>query len=177
MIGKSAARKVGSMVAKSASGKLGKTGAKAVAGVARTLADPKKTKRLITAGKVIAPVLGPAAIKASEGVRLLADQQRAKKLGVDVDDVARYRGPTGRTKARIDATSRAVSELRDRRTGDGAVTGFVERANLKLADLWTATNAAAPMPAARRRPTIAAVDRELDSLETDLIAQLVRTGV
>ena len=177
MVGKSAARKVGVAVAQSAAKKAGKQGAKAASGVARTLSDPKKTKRLITVGKLVAPLLAPAALKAVDGVRLLADHQRAKKLGVDVDDVARYRGPTGRTKARIDAIGRAVHELRDRRTGDAGAMTFAEHANQKLADLGTAANAAAPMPPARRRPTLAAVERELDQLESELVAQLVRTRV
>ena len=177
MVGRSAARKVGKMVAEGAAGKLGKQGAKAANGVARTLSDPKKTKRLITVGKIVAPMLAPAALKAADGIRYLADQQRAKKLGVDGDEVAKYRGPTGRSKARIDAVAHAVDELRTRRSGDQAVADFTEQAHRKLDDLSSAIAAAAPMPPARRRPTLAAVTRELDQLESELIANLVRTGV
>lgn len=176
MVGKSAVRKAGAAVARSAASKAGKRGAKAAGGVARTLADPKKTKRLITVGKLVAPMLAPAALKAVDSIRQVADQQRAKKLGVDLDDVARYRGPTGRTRARIDAVAVAVRELRERRTGDAGVTTFADQAEQKLADLTSALQAAAPMPAARRRPTLAAVDREIDQLESELIANLVRTG-
>jgi hypothetical protein len=164
------------MVGRSTVRRVGMQGAKAAAGVAKTLADPKKTKRLITVGKLLAPVMAPFALKAVDGARYLADQQRAKRLGVEVARVAAYRGPTGRTKARIDAIRQAVRELRDRRAGDQVVVAFVEHANARLADLQSATSAAAPMPPARRRPILAAVARELGKLEAELIAHLVRTG-
>ncbi len=156
--------------------KLGKQGAKAATGVVKTLSDPKKTKRLMTVSKLVAPVVAPLALKAVDRVRYLVDQQRAKKLGVDVDEIGAYRGHTGRTRARIEAIRQAVKELRDRRTGDPAITGFADQTNVKLADLLSATIAAAPMPPVRRRPVLAAVARELDQLESNLIAHLVRTG-
>lgn len=165
---------VGKSKTKSTARKVAASGAKAASGVAKTLADPKKTKRLITVSKLVAPMLAPAALKAVEGARYLADRQRAKQLGVDVDDVAHYRGPTGRTKARIDAVQHAIKELRDRRTGDASVMTFTDQTTKKLADLTSATNASAPMPAVRRRPTLAAVGRELDQVESELIAFLVR---
>lgn len=174
MVGKSV-RRAGELVARTAAGKVGRNSRKAAHSVARTLGDPKKTKRLITVGKLITPILAPAAIRAADGIRLLADQQRAKKLGVELDDVARYRGPTGRAKARIDALAAAVSDLRQRRTGDAQVQAFTEQADRTLSDLGSAANAAGPMPTARRRPTLAAIDRELDQLESELISQLVRT--
>ena len=164
------------MVGRSTARKVQKLGSKAASGVARTLADPKKTKRLIAAGKVLAPVVAPLAFKALESARYLVDQQRAKKLGVDVDDVAAYRGPTGRTKARIDAVGNAIVELRERHAGDPAAIDFANRANATLKDLTSATAAAAPMPAVRRRPTLDAVGRELDQLEAELITHLMRTG-
>lgn len=157
--------------------KAGRKGAAAAGSVVRTLSDPRKTKRLMAIGKVVAPLLTPVAIKAVDGLRYAVDQQRAKRLGVRVADVAEYRGPTGRIRARMDALAEAVADLRRRRTGDSEVAAFADRANAKIADLAAATAAAAPMPAARRRPTLAAVARELDQLEGELIRHLVRTGV
>jgi hypothetical protein len=165
------------MVGRSTARKVGRKGAGAAAGLVKTLSDPKKTRRLITVSKLIAPVMAPAALKAAEGLRYFADQQRARKLGVNVDAVAAYRGPTGRTKARIDALGLAVRELRDRRTGDPGIITFTDHADKTLADLTTAANAAGPMPPARRRPTVAAIARELDQLEAELITHLVRAGV
>ncbi len=176
MAGNSAARRIGALVASGAAKQVGARGAKAATRVARTLSDPKKTKRLLAAGKVIVPLVAPAAMKAADGVRNFADRRRADKLGVDVAKVADYRGPTGRIKARIDAVRAAVRELRTRRTGDPTVSAFVDRAERTLADLALATDAAGPMPAERRRSTLAAVAQELDSVESELIRQLVRTG-
>lgn len=174
MVGKSAARKLGAKAA----GVVGKKattsrGGRMVTGVAKTLGDPKKAKRLLSVGQVVAPILAPVALKAVDAIRLAADQRRAKKLGVPVDDVALYRGPTGPVRARLDAVDAAVRELKERRTGDSQVTTFVERTLSTLTDLGIAVNAAAPMPAARRKPTVAAVERELDTLEGELIAQLL----
>lgn len=176
MVGNSAARKLGAKAASVVVGK--KTTSRSgrmVSGVARTLGDPKKTKRLLSVSQVVAPILAPIALKAVDGIRLAADQQRAKRLGVPVDDVALYRGPTGPVRARLDAVAAAVRELKERRTGDAQVTSFVERSLSTLTDLGIAVNAAAPMPAARRKPTVAAVQRELDKLEGELIDQLLHS--
>ncbi len=154
--------------------KVGRKGAQAATGVARTLTDPKKTKRLIVVGHLLVPLIAPIALQAVNTARTFADQQRARALGVDIDDVAAYRGPTGRTRARIDAVSAALTSLRDRRTGDPDVVAFVEGSASKLVDLTSATNAAAPMPPSRRRPTLAAVGLELDQIESSLVKFLVR---
>lgn len=176
MVGKSAARTLGAKAAGVVGKRTTSRSGRLVSGVAKTLADPKKTKRLLSVGQVVAPILAPVALKAVDNARLLADRQRAKKLGVPVDDVALYRGPTGPVRARIDAVAAAVRELRERRGGDAAVTAFAEKTTVTLTDLGIAVNAAAPMPAARRRPTVAAVERELDKVESELIAHLLHTG-
>ncbi len=154
--------------------RVGQKSAGAAAGLVRTLSDPKKTRRLLTAGKVVAPIIAPLALRAVDLTRLVVDQRRARALGVDVADVGDCRGPTGRTKARIDAVAQAARQLRDRHSGDAEVVSLTDRVNQNLADLSTAIDTAAPMPAARRRPTLLAVQRELDRLETELISHLVR---
>jgi hypothetical protein len=156
--------------------RVGRTGAAAVTGVARTLADPRKTRRIIAAGKIAAPVLAPLALKSVDLLRAVSDARLSRKLGVDVHEVAAYRGPTGRTKARIDAVDHATHQLRDRRSGNSDVVQFTDRTFRTLADLNTATQTAAPMPAGHRRATLAAVDRELDQIEAQVIGYLVRTG-
>lgn len=176
MVGKSAARRLGSAAVGRISGGGTSRGNRLVSGVAKTLGDPKKTKRLLSVGQVVAPILAPVALKAADNIRLLADRQRSRKLGVPVADVALYRGPTGPVRARLDAVAAAVRELRERRGGDADVTAFAETTMTTLTDLGIAVNAAAPMPAARRKPTIAAVARELDKVEGRLISQLLRTG-
>jgi hypothetical protein len=156
--------------------RVGTTGAAALTGVARTLADPRKTRRIVAAGKIAAPVLAPLALKSVDLLRAMSDARLARKLGVDVAHVAAYRGPTGRTKARIDAVDHATRQLRERRSGNQDVVRFTDRAFRTLADLSTATQTAAPMPIGHRRATLAAVDLELDQLESQVIGYLVRTG-
>ncbi|WP_111768155.1 DUF6474 family protein [Nakamurella deserti] len=175
MVGNNAALRLGAAALDKVAGRKPSRATRLASSVARTLGDPKKTKRLMSVGQVVAPMLAPVALKAVDNVRLLADQQRAKKLGVPVDDVALYRGPTGPVRARLDAVAAAVRELKERRGGDATVTDFADRTMTTLTDLGIAVNAAAPMPAARRKPTVAAVERELDKLERDLITHLLHS--
>ncbi len=175
MVGRSTARTLGAAAISKVAGKKTSRSSRLASNVAKTLGDPKKTKRLLTVGQVVAPILAPVALKAVDSVRLLADQQRAKKLGVPVDDVALYRGPTGPVRARLDAVAAAVRELKERRGGDADVTAFADRTATTLTDLGIAVNAAAPMPAARRKPTVAAVERELDKVESELITHLLHS--
>ncbi len=142
-------------------------------GLVSNLTDPKKTKRLISVGKVVAPLVAPLAVEGIAKARGALDTRRAKKLGVPVENIGAYRGPTGRTMARIDALSDAIHELRRRRTGDALIVGFADASEDHLINLATATHAAAPMPASRRRATIAAISRELDHTEAELMTFLV----
>jgi hypothetical protein len=174
MVGNNAARTLGAAVVSKVAGKKSSRSGRLASNVATTLGDPKKTKRLLGVAQVVAPVLAPVALKAADGLRLLADQQRAKRLGIPVDDVALYRGPTGPVRARLDAVAAAVRELKERRAGDSDITSFAEKTMTTLTDLGIAVNAAAPMPAARRKPTVAAVERTLDTVEGDLVSRLLR---
>src|SRR3954447_4939863 len=77
-----------------------KTGSKSAALVA-SLSDPKTLRRLLLAAKVVGPVVAATAMKTSTGVRGVLDERPAAKLGVPVEDVAEYKGPTGSVNARI----------------------------------------------------------------------------
>ena len=86
-----------------------------------TLSDPKTLRRLLLAAKVVGPVVAATAMKTSTGVRGALDERRAAKLGVPVEDVAEYKGPTGTVNARITGLSKSVAELRARRGSDQKV--------------------------------------------------------
>lgn len=163
-----ASKKKSSDLAPSAAAKVG-----GVLGLVSNLTDPKKAKRLISVGKVVAPLVAPLAIEGIAKARGVLDNRRAKQLGVPVENIGIYRGPTGRTLARIDAISDAISELRRRRTGDTLIVGFADSSEDHLVNLAAATHAAAPMPASRRRATLAAIGRELDQTENQLMSHLV----
>ncbi|AZI57027.1 hypothetical protein EH165_01425 [Nakamurella antarctica] len=144
-----------------------------LAGITANLTDPKKTKRYLSIGKIVVPLIAPLAIEGIARARGVLDQRRAAELGVPVERVGAYRGPTGRTLARIDAVSAAVEELRSSRTGDAAVKTFSQTCHDQLHNLAIATHAAAPMPASRRRATLDAIGRELDQLQSQLMHHLV----
>jgi hypothetical protein len=142
-------------------------------GLVGTLTDPKTARRAVAAAKIAGPALAPFALKAATGVRGFLDERRAEKLGVTVDEVAEYRGPTGPVSARIVGLEQSVDELRRRRGNDLQVTRFVQVARGRLADLSTAVRASQSMPPGRRRATLHALARDLGQIEADLMTFLV----
>jgi hypothetical protein len=137
------------------------------------ITDPKIAKRAVTIGKIVAPALAPVLIKATVGTRHMLDEARARKLGVSVDQVAAFRGPTGPAGARITGLTLAVRELAGRKTNDLQITRFAEVASTRLKDLTAAVQASATMPRARRNEVLHAVGRELDDIDADLVAHLM----
>jgi hypothetical protein len=138
-----------------------------------TLTDPKTAKRALSVAKIAGPAIAPYALKAATSARGFLDDRRAVKLGVTADEVAAYRGPTGPAGARIAGLRSSIDELRRRRTSDLQVVRFTDVAKARLADLNTAVQTSASMPAARRRGTLAAVGKELNQIEADLMTYLV----
>jgi hypothetical protein len=137
------------------------------------LTDPKIAKRAVTIGKVLAPALAPVLLKAAAGTRGLLDERRARALGVPVDQVGAFRGPTGAAGARITGLSDSVRELASRKGNDLQVTRFAEVATARLRDLTAAVQASASMPKAKRNEVLRAVSRELDGIDADLVAHLM----
>ncbi len=144
------------------------------ANLVETLTDPRTARRALKMVRIAGPALAPYALDAATTVRGFLDERRATKLGVPVDEVAAYRGPTGPSAARIANLRSAVAELRARRSTDLQVTRFADVARARLADLSTAVTTSASMPASRRRSTLAAVAKELNQIEADLMTFLVR---
>src|ERR1700712_1657841 len=144
------------------------------ANIVETLTNPKTAKRALRVVRIAGPALAPFALDAATAARGFLDERRAIKLGVTADEVAAFRGPTGASAARIANLRSAVAELRARRRTDLQVTRFADVARARLADLSTAVNTAASMPASRRRSTLTAVAKELNQIEADLMTFLVR---
>lgn len=138
-----------------------------------TVTDPKAARRALTAAKVVAPAIAPFALKAATSTREYLDNRKAAKLGVSPEQVGAYRGPTGPTQARLQGLQGSVDELRTRRPGDLQVTRFAEVSARRIADLGTATKAAASMPGGRRRVTLSAINKQLDQIDADLMTFLV----
>ena len=162
--------------AKKAGKKAAKKAGPAPRNVVETLTDPKTARRAVSAAKIAGPVLAPIALKASISLRGYLDGRRADQLGVPVDEVSVYRGPTGPTAARIVTLQQSVDELRRRRGSDLQVSRFVAVARTRLEDLATAVRAAGAMPSGRRRSTLRAIGRDLDGIDADLMTFLVGTA-
>ncbi|MEO7127115.1 MAG: DUF6474 family protein [Nakamurella sp.] len=137
------------------------------------LTDPKMAKRAMSIGKILAPALAPVLLKAAVGSRGLLDGQRARKLGVPVEDLGAYRGPTGPAGARITGLSDAIRELGSRKGNDLQVTRFADVASTRLRDLTAAVQACASMPRPKRSEVLHAVSRELDEIDADLVTHLM----
>lgn len=168
----SASRKASAAAAK-ASAAAAKAAATKPARLVTKLTDPKLAKRAVTIGKIAAPVLAPVLLKAAAGTRGFLDAQRARTLGVPVDQVAAYRGPTGAVGARIDGLTDAIAELGSRAGNDLQVTRFTEVAGTRLKDLTAAVQACASMPKQRRSEVLRAVGHELDGIDADLVTHLM----
>jgi hypothetical protein len=137
------------------------------------LTDPKTAKRALAIGKILAPALAPVLLKAAAGTRGLLDERRARTLGVPVDQVGAYRGPTGAVGARITGLSDSIRELASRKGNDLQVTRFAEVATTRLHDITAAVQACATMPKSRRGEVLRAVSRELDEIDADLVSHLM----
>src|SRR5882762_6114163 len=131
-----------------------------MAGIKRTgkpRINPRNAKNAVAVAKVIgpaiAPVLLPFAAKAAATLRSMKDNRRAHRLGVPVDDLAKFTGKGGALHARIAGLSDVVAEVRSR----GHDTGFADETQATLAQLTSAVRAAERMPAPRRKAAHKAV--------------------
>jgi hypothetical protein len=142
-------------------------------GLVAVLSDPKTLRRLLLAAKVVGPVVAAGAMKTSTEVRGVLDDRRARQLGVPVEDVAAYKGPTGTVQARITGLTKAIDELRARRGTDQTVARFVGTTNARLAELSAASTATLSMPPPTRRAALRAISADLDQLDAELMTFLV----
>ena len=156
-----------------ADAKAAKVRAKQPAGLLGQLTNPKTASRAMSVAKIVGPSVAPYALRAATSARGYIDERRAQKLGVSADEIAAYRGPTGPVGARIASLRSGIADLRRRRATDSQVNRFSEVATARLADLEIAAHTAASMPSARRRGTLAALNRELNQIEADLMTYLV----
>ena len=120
--------------------------------------------------KVVAPALIPVlAPVLARGAGILSEQYdryRARRLGVSVEDVAKYSGYGARLHARIVGFSESLEGLR---TSDSE---WVSKTEARLSQLLAAVRASERMPTARRKAAHRAVGTDLDVLEQDLLRRL-----
>jgi hypothetical protein len=142
-------------------------------GLVAVLSDPRTLRRLLLAAKVVGPVAAAGAMKTSTEVRGVLDDRRARQLGVPVEEVAAYKGPTGTVQARITGLTKAIDELRARRGTDQTVARFAGSTTARLAELSAASTATLSMPTSTRRAALRAISADLDQLDAELMTFLV----
>jgi hypothetical protein len=137
-----------------------------------TLLSPTRIRRLLTVSRLLAPILVPVAYRVAIAARGFLDQRRADQLGVPLAQIGQFSGSGGRLSARIAGAEQSLRSVRENKPKDAETGRFVAAISERLADLAAAVTAAENMPAARRRGAHAAISRQLDEVDADLMARL-----
>lgn len=137
---------------------------------------PSSAKNIVGVVRVIAPavvpVVAPYALRAASVARDGLDRYRARRLGVDVADLAEYTGRGGALHARLVGADQALSDLEARGDVTPQDREFAVTARATLTKLAAAIRAAERMPTARRKAAHRSVAAELDPIERELLRRL-----
>jgi len=136
------------------------------------LLSPTRIRRVLTASRLLAPVLAPLIYRAAMAARGLIDQRRADELGIPLPQIGRFSGRGAQLSARIAGAEKSLRLVQDNRPDDGETRRFVAAITERLTDLSAAVPAAENMPAAGRRAAHSAISSQLDGIEADLLARL-----
>lgn len=134
--------------------------------------SPTRIRRTLTVSRLLAPVLVPVAYRAAMAARGLIDQRRAVQLGVPLAQIGQFSGHGARLSARIAGAEKSLHMVQERKPKDAETKQFVAAISERLTDLSAAVTAAENMPAVRRRPAHAAIGKQLDEVDADLMARL-----
>lgn len=136
------------------------------------LFSPTRIRRLLTVSRLLAPIVVPVAYRLAIAVRGLIDQRRADQLGVPLAQIGQFSGHGGRLSARIAGAEQSLHSVQENKPKDAETKQFVAAISERLTDLSAAITAAENMPATRRRAAHAAISRQLDEIDADLMARL-----
>jgi hypothetical protein len=136
------------------------------------LLSPTRIRRFLTVSRLLAPIVVPLAYRIAIAARGLMDQRRADQLGVPLAQIGKFSGHGGRLSARIAGAEQSLRTVQENKPKDAETKQFVAAISERLRDLSAAVTAAENMPAARRRSAHAAISRQLDEIEADLMARL-----
>jgi hypothetical protein len=136
------------------------------------LFSPTRIRRLLTVSRLLAPIVVPVAYRVAMGVRGLIDQRRADQLGVPLAQIGQFSGHGGRLSARMAGAEQSLRSVQENKPKDAETKQFVAAISERLTDLSAAITAAENMPATRRRAAHAAISRQLDEIDADLMARL-----
>lgn len=136
------------------------------------LFSPTRIRRILTVSRLLAPIVVPVGYRVAIAVRGLVDQRRADQLGVPLAQIGQFSGHGGRLSARIAGAEQSLRTVQENKPKDAETTQFVTAISGRLTDLSAAVTAAENMPATRRRAAHAAISRQLDEIDADLMARL-----
>jgi Family of unknown function (DUF6474) len=136
------------------------------------LLSPTRIRRILTVSRLLAPIVVPLAYRVAIAARGLVDQRRADQLGVPLAQIGQFSGNGGRLSARIAGAEQSLRTVQEKKPKDTETKQFVTAISERLTDLSAAVTAAENMPAARRRAAHAAISRQLDEIDADLMARL-----
>jgi uncharacterized protein DUF6474 len=136
------------------------------------LLSPTRIRRLLTVSRLLAPIVVPLFYRVAIAARGLIDQRRADQLGVPLAQLGRFSGHGGQLSARIAGAEQSLRTVQDNKPKDAETRQFVTAISERLADLAAAVTAAENMPPTRRRGAHAAISRQLDEIDADLMARL-----
>jgi hypothetical protein len=136
------------------------------------LLSPTRIRRLLTVSRLLAPIVVPVVYRAAMAARGLIDQRRADRLGVPLAQIGQFSGHGARLSARVAGAEQSLRTVQDRKPKDPETKQFVAAVSERLGDLSAAITAAEGMPAARRRAAHAAISKQLDGIDADLMARL-----
>ena len=136
------------------------------------LLSPTRIRRVLTVSRLLAPIVVPLAYRAATAARGMIDQRRAERLGVPLAQIGQFSGYGARLSARIAGAEQSLRIVQEKNPKDAETKQFVTAITERLSDLSAAVTAAEHMPAGRRRTAHAAISRQLDGIDADLIARL-----
>ena len=136
------------------------------------LLSPTRIRRLLTVSRLLAPIVVPLVYRVAMAARGLIDQRRADQLGVPLAQIGQYSGHGGQLSARIAGAEQSLRTVQENKPKDTETRQFVTAISERLADLAAAVTAAENMPPTRRRGAHAAISRQLDEIDADLMARL-----
>jgi hypothetical protein len=136
------------------------------------LLSPTRIRRLLTVSRLLAPIVVPLVYRVAIAARGLIDQRRADQLGVPLAQIGQFSGHGGRLWGRLAGGEQGLRAVHDKKPKDAETKQFVTAISERLTDLAAAVTAAENMPAVRRRGAHAAISRQLDEIDADLMARL-----
>ena len=137
-----------------------------------TLLSPTRIRRLLTVSRLLAPIVVPLLYRVAIAARGVIDQRRADQLGVPLAQIGQFSGHGGRLSARIAGAEQSLRSVQEKKPKDAETRQFVIAISERLTALAAAVTAAENMPTGRRRGAHAAISRQLDEVDADLMARL-----